>query len=495
MAERTILAIDQGTTSTRAIVFDAAGMPRAKASRELPQIFPRPGWVEHDPERVFADVVEVARQAIAQAGGVERIAGLAIANQRETSVLWHRATGRAVANAIVWQDRRTAELCAEWRGQGLEEVVRAKTGLLLDPYFSASKLAWLLRQVDGAGAAAARGELAFGTIDSWLLWRLTGGKAHLTDATNASRTLLFDLHRQAWDDDLARAFGVPLPLLPEVRDSSGAFGMTEPGLFGRPLPILGMAGDQQAAAFGQACFLPGAVKSTYGTGCFVLLNTGEQALASQNRLLTTVAYRLAGKTTFALEGSIFVAGAAVQWLRDGLKLIANASDSQAHAASRADTGGVYLVPAFVGLGGPYWDAGARGAILGLTRDSGIAEIVRAALEAVAYQTRDLLQAMAQDLGGLPKVLRVDGGMVGNDWLMQFLADMTGMAVDRPAVTETTALGAARLAGMAAGLHGGPTELAAAWRSERRFEPAMPAARREQLHAGWREAVARVRTQS
>jgi glycerol kinase len=337
--------------------------------------------------------------------------------------------------------------------------------------------------------------LAFGTIDSWLIWCLTGGKAHLTDATNAARTLLFDLRRQLWDADLARAFGVPLSLLPEARDNSGVLGMTAPELFGRSLPILGSAGDQQAAAFGQACFAPGAVKSTYGTGCFVLLNTGERAVASRNRLISTPAYRLAGKPIFALEGSIFVAGAAVQWLRDGLKLIAHARDSEALAADRSDTGGVYLVPAFVGLGAPYWDAGARGAIIGLTRDSGAGEIVRAGLEAVAYQTRDLLQAMAEDVGGLPSALRVDGGMVANDWLMQFLADITGVAVDRPAVAETTALGAARLAGMAAGLHGGPEDLATAWQGERRFQPAMPAARREALYAGWRSAVARVRTQS
>ncbi|MBM3492520.1 MAG: glycerol kinase GlpK [Alphaproteobacteria bacterium] len=492
---RHILAIDQGTTSTRAMVFDSQGRILASASRELPQIFPRPGWVEHDAERIFADSVAVARDAIEQAGRVESIAGLGLANQRETSVLWQRATGRPIANAIVWQDRRTAELCAQWRARGLEPLAQDRTGLLLDPYFSASKIAWLLAQVDGVAAAAARGALAFGSIDSWLIWRLTGGKAHRTDATNAARTLLFDLGRQAWDADLAGAFGVPLSLLPEVLDNSGRFGTTLPELFGRSLPILGSAGDQQAAAFGQACFAPGEVKSTYGTGCFVLLNTGERVVASRNRLIATLAYRLAGKPVYALEGSIFAAGAAVQWLRDGLKLIASAADSQALAAGRNNTAGVYLVPAFAGLGAPYWDAEARGAILGLTRATGIGEIVRATLEAVAYQTRDLLEAMADDMGEWPRALRVDGGMAGNDWLMQFLADMVDLPVDRPALTETTALGAARLAGMAAGLQGGPAELHASWQGERRFTPSMPPTEREALYAGWRAAVARVRTRS
>lgn len=484
-----VLAIDQGTTSTRAIMFDADGVPVAMAQRELPQIFPRPGWVEHDPERIWADTVAVCVEAIERAGRPPACIGLT--NQRETVVLWERDTGRPVANAIVWQDRRTAARCEALRQEGVEALAQARAGLLLDPYFSATKLEWLLDELPGARAAAEAGRLAFGTIDSWLLWRLTDGRLHVTDATNASRTLLFDIHRQDWDDDLLRLFRTPRAVLPDVRDSSGDFGATS--LFGGQIPICGVAGDQQAAAFGQACFAPGMLKSTYGTGCFALLNTGERAVASANRLLTTIACRIGGRTTYALEGAIFVAGAAVQWLRDELRLIATAAESEAVARSVDSTGGVYLVPAFVGLGAPYWDAEARAAIVGLTRASGRAEIVRAALESVAYQTRDLLEAMTADAGQPAATVRVDGGMAANDWLMQFMADVAGIAVERPAVTETTAFGAACLAGVQAGVFPSQEELGRRWRCERRFEPAALSQEREALYAGWREAVNRVLT--
>ena len=489
---RRVLAIDQGTTSSRAILFDGAGSPHARAQAELPQIYPRPGWVEHDPERIWRDTIEVCRAVVDQAGA-EQIDAIGITNQRETTVIWDRATGRPIHNAIVWQDRRTAAFCRDLKDEGQEPEIQAKTGLLLDPYFSASKLAWLLDTVEGARAAAARGDLAFGTIDCWLLWRLTGGRVHATDVTNAARTLLFDIHDQQWDDDLLARFGVPRSLLPEVRDCSGRFGETDPALFGRAIPITGIAGDQQAATFGQAAFEPGMIKSTYGTGCFALLNTGEVAVPSTNRLLTTIAWRIGGRTTYALEGSIFVAGAAVQWLRDGLALIGEARETEPLAAGIADTGGVYLVPAFTGLGAPYWDAEARGAIVGLTRASGIAEIARAALEAVAYQTRDLMGAMAAD-GVQPSVaLRVDGGLVANDWAMQFLADMLDLPVERPVVAETTALGAAYLAGLATGFYGGLDEIARNWQRDRRWTPAMAAGRREALYDGWRQAVKRVLT--
>jgi len=421
------------------------------------------------------------------------VAAVGITNQRETTVVWERASGKPVHNAIVWQDRRTTAFCKELAAAGHGPAVQQKTGLIIDPYFSGTKVAWILDNVAGARAAAEAGKLAFGTIDSFLLWRLTGGKVHASDATNASRTMLFNIHTQAWDAELLRILRIPASMLPDVKDSAAAFGTTEAGLFGAALPVLGIAGDQQAALVGQAGFAPGMIKSTYGTGCFVVLNTGEKAVVSKNRLLTTLAYRLQGKATYAIEGSIFVAGAAVQWLRDGLKLIQAAGDSQALAASIAHNSGVYLVPAFTGLGAPYWDPAARGAIFGLTRDTGIAEIVRSALEAVCYQTRDLMQAMAADGGTKLTALRVDGGMARNDWVMQFLADILDLPVERPVVTETTALGAAYLAGLQAGLFRSVEDIAKRWQRDRLFEPRMKADQREALYAGWRAAVARVRS--
>ena len=493
-AQRYVLAIDQGTTSSRAILFDADGRPSAVAQKELPQIFPQSGWVEHDAMCIWQDTLEVSRRALKHAGvEAQALAGIGITNQRETTVLWERDSGRPIANAIVWQDRRTAPACEVLAAAGHGADIQAKTGLLLDPYFSGTKLAWLLDNVDGARARAEAGTLAFGTIDCWLLWQLTGGGVHATDATNAARTLLFNIHSQDWDDDLLRLLDIPRQILPEVRDSSGEFGTSLTEHLGAPVAIRGIAGDQQAAAFGQACFEPGMLKSTYGTGCFALVNTGSEAIKSNNRLLTTVAYRLNGEVSYALEGSIFVAGAAVQWLRDGLALVTHADETEDLARAISSTGGVYLVPAFVGLGAPYWDAEARGAIFGLTRDSGKAEIARAALEAVGYQTRDLMQAMAADAGHSPSALRVDGGMVANGWLMQFLADIVGIPVERPVVTETTALGAAYLAGLTAGLYPSLDSLAEMWQREARFEPAMPTAECDRLYAGWREAVSRVLT--
>jgi glycerol kinase len=494
MAAQHILAIDQGTTSTRAILFDRAGLPVASAQREFEQHYPRSGWVEHDLETIWEDTIATAQTALAQAGlAAQGVAAIGITNQRETVCLWHRTTGAPVHRAIVWQDRRTAELCRRLVAEGHEELVRERTGLVIDPYFSATKLAWLLAEVPGARAAAERGELAFGTIDSFLLWRLTGGQVHATDASNASRTMLFDIHRQDWDDDLLRILEIPRAVLPEVRDCSTLFGTTPAELFGAPLPVTGIAGDQQAATVGQACFAPGMLKSTYGTGCFALLNTGPQAIASRHRLLTTVAYRLKGEVTYCLEGSIFVAGAAVQWLRDSLRVFSQAADTEALARQVSDTGGVYLVPAFVGLGAPYWDPDARGAIFGLNRASGIPQIARAVLEAVGYQTRDLMAAMDADLAGggvRPQAVRVDGGMVGNDWLCQFLADILDLPVERPAVTETTALGAAYLAGLEVGLYPSLDGIASQWQCQRRFEPGMDEDRRATLYAGWRDAVRR-----
>jgi glycerol kinase len=487
-----LLAIDQGTTSTRAMLFDEGGQPAGRAQKELPQIYPQPGWVEHDPEEIWRATVEVSKAAIAKALKPSDIAAIGITNQRETSLVWHRRTGKPIHNAIVWQDRRGADLCVKLAADGLEPLIQERTGLLIDPYFSATKLAWLLDKVTGARAAAERGELAFGTIDTFLLWRLTGGKVHATDATNASRTMLFDIRRQDWDEELLDALRIPRALLPEVKDSAASFGVTDKKLLGVALPIAGIAGDQQAATIGQACFEPGMIKSTYGTGCFVLMNTGPRQVLSKNRLIATVAYRLAGKVTYAIEGSIFVAGAAVQWLRDGLKLIAAAGETERLASGLSGNNGVYLVPAFTGLGAPYWDPRARGAIFGLTRDTGIAEIVRSALEAVCYQTRDLMQAMAEDGGVQPTALRVDGGMVANDWLMQFLADILDVSVERPTVTETTALGAAALAGLTVGLFSSPADIARRWQRDRRFEPRMAAAQRAGLYAGWQDAVTRVR---
>jgi len=492
-----LLAIDQGTTSTRAIAFDAGLKPLATAQQELRQIFPAPGWVEHDPEEIWQAVVATVRAAMAQASLTAKdIAGIGIANQRETTVLWDRATGKPIHNAIVWQDRRTADLCDGLRRDGPESEITAKTGLLLDPYFSASKIAWLLDNVEGARASAEAGQLAFGTIDCFLLWRLTGGKVHATDASNAARTMLFDIGRGEWDADLCRLFGVPQCLLPAVRDCACEFGVTAPELFGAPIRILGMAGDQQAATVGQGCFKPGMMKATYGTGCFALLNTGSERVASRNRLLTTIAYQLDGKRTYALEGAIFIAGAAVQWLRDGLKIIAKSSDVGA-LSERADPAEqVYLVPAFVGLGAPYWDAQARAAIFGLTRNSGGPEIARAALEAVGYQTRDLLDAMRADwpqAANAATVLRVDGGMTASDSTMQFLADILASPVDRPVVMETTALGAAYLAGRQAGICPDLDGFAGQWRLERRFEPRMAAETRAIRYAGWKDAVRRTLT--
>jgi len=489
-----LLAIDQGTTSTRAIVFDRDAVPCATAQEELPQIYPAPGWVEHDPEQIWHATIKVCQEALAQAGIAPRaVAAIGITNQRETTVLWDRADGKPVHNAIVWQDRRTAEWCRRMRDEVGDATLAARTGLLFDAYFSASKIAWLLDHVDGARAAAEAGRLAFGTIDSFLLWRLTGGRSHATDATNAARTMLFNLASQDWDEDLLRQFRIPRAILPRVMDCAAPFGETLPSLLGAPIPIAGMAGDQQAATVGQACFEPGMIKSTYGTGCFALINTGQTQVVSKSRLLTTVAYRLKGDVTFALEGSIFVAGAAVQWLRDGLKVIAHSSDTEGLAAGLEGNHGVYMVPAFTGLGAPWWDPDARGALLGLTRDTGIAHIVRAALEATAYQTCDLMAAMAEDGAARPAALRVDGGMAVNDWLMQFLADQLGLAVERPRVVETTALGAACLAGLEAGIFTSTADIARRWRADRAFAPQMEAAQRDRLHAGWRDAVARVRS--
>ena len=493
MAASYLLALDQGTTSTRAILFDTEGVARSAAQAELPQIFPQPGWVEHDPEEIWRAAISVIRRALANAKVTAAdIAALGITNQRETTILWDRASGKPIHNAIVWQDRRTAEWCRAMARKVGDEELGKRTGLLFDAYFSGSKIAWLLDNVAGAREAAEKGKLAFGTVDSFLLWRLTGGAVHATDATNASRTMLFNLKTQDWDETLLKAFRIPRALLPEVRDSAADYGEAAAAHAGAPIAIRGIAGDQHAATVGQACFQPGMIKSTYGTGCFVVLNTGDKLVRSKNRLLTTLAYRLKGKPTYAVEGSIFVSGAAIQWLRDGLKIITRADESAALAARLKSTGGVYMVPAFTGLGAPYWDPDARGALLGLTRDSGVAEIVRAALEAVAYQTRDLMVAMQED-GAKPAALRVDGGMAVNDWVMQFLADQLAMPVERPVVTETTALGAAYLAGLGAGIFASTEEIGARWKRQRAFEPAMKAEERAALYAGWQAAVGRVRT--
>jgi glycerol kinase len=484
------LAIDQGTTSTRAILFDADARAVRVAQRELPQHYPASGWVEHDQERIWEDVLAAAREALAGIA-LERVAGIGITNQRETIVLWDRASGEPIHRAIVWQDRRTAEECARLKAKGAEELVRKKSGLLLDPYFSATKIAWILDHVPGARLRAERGELACGTIDCFLLWRLTGGEAHATDATNAARTSLYDIHLGRWDDELCRLFRVPQALLPEVHDNSRIFGFTAPDLLGAPLPISGMAGDQQAALFGQACFSPGMTKSTYGTGCFMLMNTGKKAVSSSHRLLTTLAYRIDGETTYALEGSIFVAGAAVKWLRDGLGLIADASETSALAARPSDSQEVVMVPAFVGLGAPHWDPDARGAIFGLTLDTNQADLVRAALEAVAFQSLDLLDAMAKDGAKAMETIRIDGGMAANAWLCQFLADILKVPVERPQNLETTALGAAFLAGLATGLWPDLEALGRTWKRRDRFDPAMASEQRELMIARWRSAVARI----
>lgn len=489
-----VLAIDQGTTSTRALVFNREGRPVGWGQRELRQFYPADGWVEHDADDIWNDTVSACRAAIADAKISPReVAAVGVANQRETTLLWDRRTGLAAHHAIVWQDRRTAAACRALVADGLEPMIRARTGLLPDPYFSATKLAWLLDNVPGARLRAERGELAFGTVESYLLYRLTGGRAHVTDVTNAARTMLFDIHRQEWDDDLLALFRVPRAVLPEVTSNAEDFGVCEPSVLGAAIPITGIAGDQQAASIGQTCLTPGMTKSTYGTGAFILANTGATAAESQRRLLSTIAYRIDGATSYALEGSIFVAGAAIQWLRDGLRVIPDAATSEYYANVTADTGGVYMVPAFTGLGAPYWDPDARGALVGLTRDTGIGHVVRAALESTAYQTRDLMDAIAADGGAKLETLRVDGGMVVNNWLCQFLADMLNVTVERPAVTETTALGAAYLAGLRVGMFDDVSALSQAWRCERRFEPAMSADRRESLYAGWKAAAARARS--
>ena len=488
---RYVLAIDQGTTSTRTIAFDAGGRAAAIARRALTQHYGDAGRVEHDPEEIWRDTRATVSEVIEHCPpGAAAVAALGITNQRETVVLWDRASGTPIHRAIVWQDRRTAEECARLKAQGAEELVRRRTGLLLDPYFSGTKIAWILDNVLGARARAERGQLAFGTIDTFLLWRLTGGRVHATDVTNASRTLLYDIHAQCWDEELLRLLRVPRALLPEVRDSSEIYGATDPALFGRPLPIAGMAGDQQAALIGQACFRPGTAKSTYGTGCFLLLNTGAVAVSSSNRLLTTPAYRIGGRTAYALEGSIFVAGAAIKWLRDGLKVIESASETATLAARVPDDHGVYLVPAFVGLGAPHWEPQARALLCGLTFDTTGAHLARAALESVAYQTLDLTEAMQRDGAQRLDALRIDGGMAANDWFCQFLADMLQARVERPDELETTARGAAFLAGLATGVWPDLESLSTHWSTAAAFEPAMNRARRAALLAGWRQALAR-----
>ena len=490
-----ILAIDQGTTSSRAIVFDARQQIVGMGKMEFTQHFPQDGWVEHIPGEIWATCVWSAKTAIKKAGiRPQDIAAIGITNQRETTIVWDRKTGEPVYNAIVWQDRRTHKHCERLKKAGHEEFVNKRTGLLLDPYFSATKIAWILDNVPGARKRAEKGQLAFGTVDSYLIWRLSGGKSHATDTTNACRTLLFNIRTNQWDDELLRLFRIPASMLPEVKDNADDFGMADAEVLGAAIPIYGAAGDQQAATIGQACFQPGMLKSTYGTGCFALLNTGKDLVRSKNRLLTTIAYRIAGETTYALEGAIFMAGASVQWMRDMLKIIEKASDAGALAAKADPTQNVYLVPAFVGLGAPWWDPAARGAIMGLTRNSGPAELARAALESVSYQTRDLIDAMRKDWKGTrDTVLRVDGGMVGSDWTMQFLADILNSPVDRPNILETTALGAAWLAGWKAGVWPDMAGFAERWALDRQFNPQMDEATRKRKIAGWRDAVRRTLT--
>ncbi|MCP2014489.1 glycerol kinase [Deinococcus sp. HSC-46F16] len=490
---RYVLALDQGTTSSRALLFDREGTVQALAQKEVPPHFPRPGWVEHDPAELWSTQVGVAQEALARAGARPAdVAAIGITNQRETTLLWDRRTGEPLHRAIVWQDRRTAPLCGELRARGLETAFREKTGLLLDPYFSGTKLRWLLDHVPGARERAERGELAFGTVDSWLVYQLTGGELHVTDATNASRTLLYSLRTGSWDDELLALLGIPRALLPEVRPSSEVYGHTAAHLFGHRIPVAGIAGDQQAATFGQACLTPGMAKNTYGTGCFLLLNTGAQAVPSAHRLLTTVAWELGGERTYALEGSVFVAGAAVGWLRDGLGLIREAGEVEALAASVPTSGGVYFVPAFVGLGAPYWDPYARGTLVGLTRGTTGAHIARAALEATAFQSAEVLLAMRGDHATPLREVRVDGGGSRNALLMQVQADLLGVPVVRPRVTETTALGAALLAGLAVGFWEGVEDVARLWQEERVFEPALADDEREHRLARWRQAVERSR---
>ncbi len=486
-----LLAIDQGTSSSRAVILNRNAETIASAQQEFPQVYPQPGWVEHDPEAIWRSVVEVTKNALSGAGNLP-ITGIGITNQRETTLVWDRRTGKCIHNAIVWQDRRTANYCQQLKDAGNEPSVTAKTGLRLDPYFSATKLRWMLENVEGARARAESGDLAFGTVDCFLLWRLTGGRQHATDASNASRTLLFNIHTQEWDEELLTLFDIPRPLLPDVRDCADGFGETDASVIGARIPVGGMAGDQQAALIGQAGFSPGMTKSTYGTGCFVIANTGEAPLSSNNDLLTTIAYRLNGKVTYGIEGSIFVAGSAVQWLRDELKIIDSAGETEDIARATGIVDHVHVVPAFAGLGAPYWDPDARGAILGLSRDSGQAEIVTATLQAVAYQTRDLVDAMSED-GIQPSIIRVDGGMVSNDWFLKFLAGILGLPVERPKNTESTVLGAAFLAGLQLGVYSSVDDIALLWASNAVFEPDMDEVQRGKLYAGWQDAVQRVRS--
>ena len=486
-----VLALDQGTTSSRAIVFDRAGKAVSTAQQEFPQIFPGPGHVEHDPEAIWATQLQTAKDALSKAGlTAADIAAIGVTNQRETTVLWDKATGKPIANAIVWQSRVTAPICDRLKADGHEATFRKKTGLVVDAYFSGTKIKHLLDSHDGLRARAARGEVLFGTMDTFLIWRLTGGKVHVTDVSNASRTLLFNIHTLQWDDELLKLLDVPRAMLPEVKSSSEVYGHTDPSLFGVAIPIAGDAGDQQAALFGQACFEAGSAKNTYGTGCFMLLNTGAKAVPSEKGLLTTVAWKMGGKTTYALEGSVFVAGAAVQWLRDGLKAIQSSADVERLMGEVSDTDGVYLVPAFVGLGAPYWDPRARGVIIGLTRNTKMAHIARAAVDAMAYQTRDVLEVMQVESGLPLTTLKVDGGAAANATLLQFQADLLNVTVRRPVVAETTALGAAYLAGLAVGYWKSTDDVAANWALDREFRPAMPKAQSEKLYAGWNRAVGR-----
>ena len=486
-----VLALDQGTTSSRAIVFDRAGKAVSTAQQEFPQIFPGPGHVEHDPEAIWATQLQTAKDALSKAGlTAADIAAIGVTNQRETTVLWDKATGKPIANAIVWQSRVTAPICDRLKADGHEATFRKKTGLVVDAYFSGTKIKHLLDSHDGLRARAARGEVLFGTIDTFLIWRLTSGKVHVTDVSNASRTLLFNIHTLQWDDELLKLLDVPRAMLPEVKSSSEVYGHTDPSLFGAAIPIAGDAGDQQAALFGQACFEAGSAKNTYGTGCFMLLNTGDKAVPSEKGLLTTVAWQIGGKTTYALEGSVFVAGAAVQWLRDGLKAIQSSADVERLMGEVSDTDGVYLVPAFVGLGAPYWDPRARGVIVGLTRNTQMAHIARAAVDAMAYQTRDVLEVMQVESGLPLTTLKVDGGAAANATLLQFQADLLNVTVRRPVVAETTALGAAYLAGLAVGYWKSMDDVAANWALDREFRPAMPKAQSEKLYAGWKRAVGR-----
>ncbi len=484
-----ILALDQGTTSSRAILFDHSGTIQKVDQKEFKQIYPKPGWVEHDPAEIWASQKAVAQSIIDDAS---KIAAIGITNQRETTVVWDKETGEPVYNAIVWQDRRTARMCDDLRAEGFDKIILAKTGLVTDAYFSGTKVAWILNNVEGAREKAEAGQLAFGTIDSFLTWKLTGGHLHITDVSNASRTMLFDIHKKWWSTTITDKLNIPRAMLPQVVPSSMVYGETDPGIFGRAIPIAGMAGDQQAATFGQSAFEKGMGKNTYGTGCFMLMNTGDTPVESKHNLLTTVAWKIgdSGAMQYALEGSIFIAGAAIQWLRDELQIIKDAAETEAIAKSVEDTGGVYLVPAFVGLGAPYWDQYARGTIVGLTRGTNRAHIVRATLESLAYQTRDVVEAMKADSGIDLQTLRVDGGAVANDFLMQFQADVLGVPVERPAVTETTALGAAYLAGLATGFWSSQAEIAKQWRVEKTFEPGMSAEQRDKLYAGWQKAVER-----